>query len=206
MGHRIRAAVLAIALIGCTRQPDEVLTLTAASNVPSVVAEAQRVLLARFEQFPASWFASMESNVEGSRITFVFRNGAPDRTTVEYLYATPGVLEAFVTNGSRRGPLFDSGDIRDAALLYVESQYRLRLRLTSEAGTRVSRVTSESVGGRMIVTLDGAVLLDAVITGAFGESLEIGGLVPPRAGEFIAVLRSGALPTAVTAVSTVDGI
>ena len=200
MRYALAAIVLSMMLIGCSSEPDRVLTLTADSSDPTVVAETQRVLLARFERFRASWLASVNSEVQGSQITFVFRNWAPDPAILEHLYATPGLLEASITKEPRR-KLFDTADIRDAGVYVVDSQRRLRLRLFPEAGARVMKLTSENIGATAITTLDGVVLMEGRINGAFGESLEITGLADSGLHELAVILRSGALPTTVVAAS-----
>jgi len=199
--HLLSAAALAAVLQGCSRDPDLVLTLTTADSDPSVVAETERVLLARFEEFPETFFSSVHSEVEGSRITFVFMNGAPDAGVIEYLYTNPGKLQATLATGIRR-KLFDEEDILDVQLAYVDSQYVFRLRLTPDAGARVFKLTSEHVGEVARTTLDGKVLVEATIAAAFGERLQVGVPDIPRRAELVAIMRSGALPTSVSVVSS----
>jgi len=199
------AAALSVLLVGCAPEPDYVLTLNAESSEATVVAEAERVLMARFGEFSASWFSSVESEARGSQIIFMFRYGAPDPSVIEYLYRTPGGLRVSIEGLS--GELFDNRDIRDAVLRYADSTYRLALRLTPEAGARVMKATSENIGRVAAMTFDQEVLLESAITAPFGESLEITlpGR-PSRFAELIAMLKSGALPTRVSAASGADGI
>ena len=55
------------------------------------------------------------------------------RAAIEYLYGTTGSLRAFLEDELRRR-LFDGSEVRDVVLRYVDSTYRLALRLTPEAG------------------------------------------------------------------------
>jgi hypothetical protein len=205
MRHVLAAVILGL-LFGCAREPGQVLALTAESNEPAVIAEAERVLMARFEEFPASWLSSIESCTAGSELTFVFKGGAPDPVVLDYLYSTPGVFRVSLANGFRRD-LFDSRDLRDVVLRFVDSSYRLALRLTPEAGARVMKATSENIGQVAMMTLDGKVLVEAQISAPFGEFLEVTlpGR-PSRVAELVAVLKSGALPTGMSLARDADGI
>src|SRR5690606_24138283 len=84
----------------------------------------------RFERLPC--IKSREHDVRWNRdVQSVPITGR--RAAIEYLYGTTGSLRAFLEDELRRR-LFDGSEVRDVVLRYVDSTYRLALRLTPEAG------------------------------------------------------------------------
>jgi hypothetical protein len=181
--------------------------LVVASAEPRIVAETERVLLSRFEEFLPSLFSSVESTSVESTISFTFKHGAPALPILEYLYQTTGSLRASLADDSAGSTWFTEQDIARAVLAYDGSSRVLRIRLTPEAGQRVVRLTSQNLGKAVRVTLDNEVLLEATINGVFGEPFQV--TAPDTdtdtALALTVILETGALPASVS-TGVPDGI
>jgi preprotein translocase subunit SecD len=81
---------------------------------------------------------------------------------------------------------------------YRNSQPVLRLRLTTEGGERLARLTSRNVGRVMAITLDGETLFEATVQGVLATSLEITGGELDELRALSVILQAGALPEGVT--------
>jgi preprotein translocase subunit SecD len=92
---------------------------------------------------------------------------------------------------------FTHDDIRDVVATYNNGQPALSLRLTAEAGERLTRLTSQNVGGFMTITLDGRTVSEARVTAILGESLVIAGLEIDEIRLLAVILQAGALPEGV---------
>jgi preprotein translocase subunit SecD len=199
--QRIAAVVLVAMLQGCTLGPDTELALEVDSSDPAVVEETARVLAARFKEFRPTLLSSAELAIDGSKLRFTFKNGAPDPRILEYLYATRGRLRAAPPENRFGQPWFTDRDVRDVHVTYQDSMRVLTFRLTPEAGQRLLRLTTENIGEVMRMTLDGETMMEARIQGAFGERF----LAQDRELDqdlYVAlavVLTTGALPADVSA-------
>jgi hypothetical protein len=188
--------VLCAVLNGCTTEPDAHLALTVETDDPAHVVEVERVLLARFESLRPSLLASVDSSITGSTLHFSFRWWVPDWEQLEPVYSTPGRLRASLAGEIR--PAFTHDDIRDVVVTYSNSQPALRLRLTAEAGERLTRLTSRNVGAVMAMKLDGETLVEAQVNGVLGTSLEVAGMGIDEAKSLSVILNAGAFPEGVT--------
>ncbi|HEY0683866.1 MAG TPA: hypothetical protein VGD45_16155 [Steroidobacter sp.] len=199
------AALLAFLLVGCARTPDVTLNLRVHTSDPEVVEQVRRIILFRFSEFRSSMFSSIESEVDGPKITFRFKGEAPEPSTVAYLYETAGRLKASFVGHS--AVLFTDRDIEQANLAYLDERNVIQLRLLPEAGDRLHAITSRNVGKVARLTLDGRVLIESTVTAALRESLQIPSPEQDheRAMALVVVLRYGALPTLVTLVGRPDG-
>lgn len=191
--------VLAILISGCTRVPDVTLNLRVDTEDEAVVESARRILLYRFGEFPPSFFSTVESQVDGAVISFRFQGGAPESSTLAYLYETRGRLRVSMTESS--APLFTERDIEQAGLsLEQGGGAAINLRLTPEAGERVHALTTRHVGKTLRMTLDGRPMMEAAIGEALRDSIRI--ITPEQDHErllaLVAILKSGALPASVT--------
>lgn len=195
--------VLAAVLQACSLGPDTELTLEVQSSDPPVVAETARVLTARFGEFRPSLLSSSKFVIEGSRLRFTFRNGAPEPKIVEYLYSTPGHFRAALVSDQLGTPWLTDRDVRDAHVTYQNSMPALAVRLTPEAGQRLARLTTDNLGQVVRMTLDGETLMEARIQGAFGERFLVQGqrLDPDLHRALAVILTTGALPAEVHTAS-----
>jgi hypothetical protein len=198
--------VLAVLAVSCTRPPDVSLNLRVSTADPVVLEEVRRILLFRFREFRPSFFSSIESKIDGSRLSFRFKGGAPAQSLVTYLYETPGRVRTILVESS--GVLFTDQDIEQAALAYENESHVVRLRLTPAGGNRVLALTTRNVGKTARLTLDGRVLLEAVITGVLREAFQITSPEQDteKAMALVVVLQSGALPAVVSLVDDAHGI
>lgn len=198
---KCRAAIILtfLALVaGCARTPDVTLNLSVDSDDRMVLEEVRRILLFRFGEFRPSFFSSIESDINGSAISFRFKGGAPEESILTYLYETPGRVNAVLVENS--GLLFTDQDIEQAGLAHENGSSVVRLRLAPTAGERVLALTTRNVGRTARLTMDGRALLEATITGALRDSFQITSPEqdPQKAMALVVVLRSGALPAAVS--------
>jgi hypothetical protein len=193
--------VLVAALQACTLGPDTELTLEVQSSDPAVVARAARVLSARFREFRPSLVSSSKFAIEGSTIRFTFRNGAPEPEIVEYLYSTRGHFRAALASDQFGEPWLTDGDVSEAHVTYQDSMPALAVRLTPEAGQRLTQLTTDNVGQVVRMTLDGETLMEARIQGVFGERFMITGQDSEEdiRRALTVVLTTGALPADVRA-------
>ena len=198
--------VLAVLVMGCTRQPEVSLNLRVSTADPVILQEVRRILLFRFSKFRPSFLASIESTIDGSILSFRFKGGAPAQPIVTYLYQTPGRVWTTLVESS--AVLFTDQDIEQAALAYENKSHVVRLRLTPAAGNRVLALTTRNVGKTARLTLDGRVLLEAVITGVLRDSFQITSPEQDteKAMALVAVLQSGALPADVSLGDDADGM
>ena len=199
---RLATVICVIAVQGCTLGPDTELKLEVDSTDPAVVAETARVLAARFEEAQPTMFSSARFVIEGSTVRFTFKNGAPEPTILERLYQTPGHLRAAPVTEQFGSPWFTERDVVDVTVVYRDSMYVLRVRLTAEAGQRMVRLTTENLGQVVKMTLDGVTMMEARVNGVFGDRFEIGGgqLDLDSASALVIILTTAALPAAVRAV------
>jgi hypothetical protein len=198
--------VIAALVAGCARPPDVTLNLRVDTTDPVVVAEVRRILLFRFGEFRSSFFSSIESKVDGSRLSFLFKGGAPAQSILPYLYKTSGRVRATLVESP--AVLFTHQDIEQAALAYENESHVVRLRLTPAAGDRVLALTTRNVGKTARLTLDGRLLLEATITGVLRDSFQITSpeQETEKAMALAVVLRSGALPAVVSSVDAANGV
>jgi preprotein translocase subunit SecD len=154
--------------------------------------------LFRFGEFRPFFFSSVESTIDGSTLSFRFKRGAPAQSTVTYLYQTPGRVRATLVEGF--GILFTDKDIEQAHLAFENERHVIRLRLTPAAGNRVLALTTRNVGKTARLTLDGRVLLEAVITGVLRDTFQVTSPEEDteKAKALVVVLQSGALPAVVS--------
>lgn len=190
--------MFAVLVAGCTRTPDVVLNLSVGSQDPTVLEDVRRILLFRFGEFPPSFFSKIESEIDGSMISFRFKGGAPEGSLLTYLYATTGKVRASLAEN--RAVLFTDRDIEQADLAYENESHVVLLRLTPDAGERVLALTTRNIGKTVRVTLDDRPLLEAIISGAFRDSFQITSPEQDdeRAMALVVVLQSGALPAPVS--------
>jgi preprotein translocase subunit SecD len=198
-----RLAILSMALVlaaSCAREPDVVLNLSVDTSSPAIQERTRNVLLARFDQVRPSFFSSVESKVDGSTISFRFKGAAPDAATMKYLSETPGRVQASLVETAE--VLFTQRDIEHASTGYGNGGPVLNVLLAQNAGATVVAVTARNIGKKIRVTMDDRILLDAVISGAFGSSFQIAlpGETAEQAKGLAAVLASGALPAPVSRI------
>jgi hypothetical protein len=198
--------VFAVLVMGCARQPDVLLNLRVSSADRAVVEEVRRILMFRFGEFRPSFLSSIEATIDGPTLSFRFKGGAPASSIVTYLYKTPGRLRTTLVGNP--GVLFTDQDIEQAALAYENERHVVRLRLTPAAGNRVLALTTRNVGNTARLTLDGRLLLEAVITGALRDSFQITSPEQDteKAMALVVVLQSGALPAVVSPGDHTQGI
>ncbi len=203
MGRSLTLVGVTIAVLvqACVRSPSMELVLSVESSKPTVVAEVRDILTTRFDAVRPSVLSTVTSNIEGTRISFQFSNGAPTNDVLEYLYSTLGDLHASQIDAGSGLTWFTTADIERASAGVSDYETLLYIRLKPEVGERVALLSSMSIGGVMRWVLDGQVILDARVSEEFGRLFQVAAPDPERAKELAVILESGVLPTKVEKVS-----
>lgn len=198
--------VLVFLVASCQRPPDVTLNLRVDTADPAVVEEARRILLFRFGEFRPSFFSSIESKVDGAKLSFRFKGGAPAQSVLAYLYGTSGRVRATLVQSP--ATLFTDQDIEQVDLAYENESHVILVRLTPAAGERVLALTTRNVGKTARFTLDGRLLLEATIAAVLRDSFQITSpeQETEKAMALAVVLRSGALPAVVSSIDVANGM
>lgn len=193
--------VLILLLSGCNRQPSVVLALKVESTNPQTVAACRNILEKRFKEILPTLFSSVNSTIKGSTISFQFRNGAPGPADLDYLISTPGRLVASLHNPTGHGNTwFTDEDIEFASTSKSNGEMFITLKLTEKAGKYLKRVTSQHIGDRIDVTLDGKNILRAVIQDSMGRYSQFTAPDPDKAVDLATILLHGHLPAKIVKV------
>jgi hypothetical protein len=166
---------------------------------PASAGLVEPILRERFEAYLPSMFSSLESRIEGSRIRFIFKGGAPSRKEVVDLANRRGVLIARVKDG----PVWDMANgVVDASAGQTDMGSTLNITLSDQAGHAFERLTSENLGKTLALEIDGEILTVAKINDKLGKRLQL--IMTRDFGELrllSVMLRSGPLPEKVLIVS-----
>lgn len=188
-------------LTGCTRVPPVVLTLKAESTNPQTVAASRDILENRFKEFLPSMFSSVNSTIHGSTISFEFHNGAPKHADLVQLFSTPGRLVVSLHSPTGYGTIwYTDKDIEYAESKNSNGEKFIAIKLTEKTGERLKRLSSQNIGNKVDVTLDGKIILQAVIRGTLGRYSEFNAPNPDKAVYLAAILKNGHLPTKIVEV------
>lgn len=166
---------------------------------PASAGLVEPILRQRFEAYLPSMFSSLESRIEGSRIRFVFKGGAPSRKAVVELANRPGVLVARVKDG----PAWHvANGVVDASAARTDTGSALNITLSDQAGHVFERLTGQNLGKMLGLEMDGEVLTVAKIDDPLGKRLQL--ILPKELEELrlmSVMVRSGPLPERVQIVS-----
>lgn len=187
-----------LSLSGCNalehlNEPPKQLVVQAKSTAS--VREIEGVLTKRFALFPVSALSSVESRIEGARITFIFKHGAPDRGLVEFLANHEGNLIARAEDGV---VLFGTRDIDSASAVWAGQSSALKFSVSDEAARRVAGLSRNYRDKTIFITLDGEVLAAGKFAPLLGKRTLL--VLKKDHAEMLriaAVLRSGPLPEGV---------
>jgi len=192
------AVVVALGLAGCddfSHLGNPPQTLVVQVNDPKDVQTATRVLMSRFGQYRPSIFSSMRSEATDRTIRFTFERGAPRPDALTFMTTNRGILVARTQSGAI---WFQERDVVDAVATYRDGTAQLALMLSDEAGARVDKLSRQSVGEIVTVTLDGLELTSARVQEPLGKRLTVSVSRDPSALVAITyLLRSGPLPEGV---------
>ena len=193
----ITALILPLVLISCMQEPPFVFAVKTESAEHDVVTETRDILLRRYNEFLPSRSSIIESKIEGSCINFVISNGSPSKHVITYLTETPGILEAFHRNKSIKLLWFTEQDLISASVVPEKGRDMLNVKITSDAGVRTAQLSSNNIGKKLTIEIDGRTVGEGFITDTLSTSFLVHTPKSRYAQETSAALTFGRLPTTV---------
>lgn len=193
----ITILMLAIITMSCAREPPVAFTVKAESAEADVVTEVRETLLRRYNEFLPSKFSKIAATIDGSLIKFVVSNGSPSKQVITYLTESPGFLEAFHFNKSRRHLWFTDQDLISASVVAENGLPMLNVKITSEAATRTARLSTNNIGKKLAIEIDGRTVAEAFIRDTLRASFLVHAPNADYAQEISTVLTFGRLPATV---------
>lgn len=190
--------VAASGLIGCGELIGVPTTIRLSSAAP-LTAQDKDIVAARLRAHAASLVPSYTFALVGSQLELK-ANGAPPEAQIRMLLSQPGRIEA----RSEDGPLwFSNADLAEVvAGLDQEQRVVLRVKLVRAASERVSSLSARQVGKVVRITLDGAPLVAARVSGPITEGLFEFTLDKPitEAAMLATILMKGPLGTKIESI------
>ena len=189
--------VVSIVSTNCTREPPVVFTVKIESTDREVVTETRDILLRRYNEFLPSRFSKIHTTIEGPLIKFVVSNGAPAKRVIGYLTESPGILEAFHIKNKIKRVWFTDQDLVSASVFPEKRRNMLNIKISSQAGTRATRLSRSNVGEQLTIEIDGRTVAEGRIFDTLTSSFVIHVPNHQHAQEISVILIHGRLPAVV---------
>lgn len=159
---------------------------------PAHAQEINEILLSRFNEFPASFFSTVNSRVEGRKLVFTFTGGAPPDKALEYLIQHAGNLVVVEDSGRK---WITSRDITRVSTKKSEGDNYLQFSVSDTAAERIRSLSRQHIGKPIRVEFDNELLVTAVVRDVLSKRFEVSIEKPYEELLYMAaILRSGPLP------------
>ena len=186
--------LLTLFLVSCSDLSaifDEPVTLSFQVEEVKEIENDQKVLLARFNEFPQLLFASAETHITNNVIEFVIHGGSPPKELIRDVILVPGNV---LFKSEKGEVIVSSQNVADASSGYSDGQFVVYVSLNEEGGNLMRSWSSRNVGKIMLVEYDGEDIAGARIAEPLGKRFMISADFEPEFSTRLALhLRTGPL-------------
>jgi hypothetical protein len=195
--HKTFLAVLGLAtfclLAGCgPRAISTTATIRLESSTSAEMAEAGRILKARFDEIPPSYSSSVTVIVGPLAVLLQFRGEAPSDQTIRD-YASQGIFRIYPLDSPLNWLVTDR-DVDLASARQGENGAVLDMVVSEKAGQRLFNYTSRNVGRLLVTSWNGKEQSRATVSGVFSRRFQTTGMDRDTALRMMTILKFGRLP------------
>jgi preprotein translocase subunit SecD len=167
MNRLLVCLLLSFSLVGCDKILGESKNIRFTTTGP-VLKEDEAIIAARLRDH-TSTLAPTYSFANSNGETVIAAKGAPPDDSIKFLMSHRGLFEAKSELGLS---WFSNKDIADVTAGFDNQQRTvLNMRLSPDGATRVARLSTDSVGSYITVTLDGEKLTSAIVTSPITQGM-----------------------------------
>ncbi len=150
-------------LDGCdyNSEPDTVYVIR---NVDASLEDID-VFIRRISEFRTSFFSEIEFDAEARQL--IFKNGRPDEAVIKFMSENKGQL--LVYSDDRLDPWVTTEDVASASARAIDKRDFVYMFLTEKGAARMSERSGNHIGKKVIIELDGNVLMVPTINDQLGN-------------------------------------
>ncbi len=160
----------------------------------AILVEVADIIKRRFMNIKTGFFSSVETTLHGYKVSVKFRGWSPTKEQIQYLIATQGSLEVFVS-GNKPQRLITEQDVKSAEGFMRNEVALLGLELSQVAAQTMAEKTKNLAGAEVEFHWDGEVHSQLRIDGPMSKFVSLTIASIQEAQLMAAVLNNGKLPT-----------
>lgn len=160
----------------------------------AILVEVADIIKRRFMNIKTGFFSSVETTLHGYKVSLKFSGWSPTKEQIQYLIATQGSLEVFVS-GNKPQRLITEQDVKSAEGFMSNEVALLGLELSQVAAQTMAEKTKNLAGAEVEFHWDGEVHSQLRIDGPMSKFVSLTIASIQEAQLMAAVLNNGKLPT-----------
>lgn len=194
---KITLLLVALTLFGCKEielfsRPDVVYRIESDGSAADIERSAN-VLISRLDEFREGPLSKIILNKRKDGFFLTFRRGSPSASLILEMASIQGNFEGGFPSGRSR--ILSNADIANAQATVEDGTVYINIVLTSEAGERFNKITTDNVGKMFAFYMDSQQLSAARINTPLGQYFRISYGDAQDATLHAVLLRSGSLHT-----------